>query len=97
MYAHAHDWRELGCMLKNMADCSEELLCRPSEEDETFEKTQARSGCSYTNMCGRFRLRERDYVTQYAHIYFSRLEKMRPYLEEAAAEKWGKSQLLCLI
>ena len=67
----------------------EEFLCRPTAEDEAFRKTHTRSGCSYLNLCERFRLRERNYVTQYAHIYFTRLEKMRPYLENAAAREWG--------
>ena len=77
--------------MRNMTDCAEpeELLCPPTAEDGAFRKTHTRSGCSYRNLCGRFRLRERNYVTQYAHIYFTRLEEMRPYLENAAAREWG--------
>ena len=70
---------------------SEELLSLPTTGSESFQKARARSGCSYRNFCGEFRLRERDYVSQYAHIYFARLQEMRPRLEEAAARKWGRS------
>jgi DNA polymerase delta subunit 2 len=69
---------------------SEELLSLPAAAGEEFQKSLARSSCGYQNHCGQFRLRERDYATQYAHIYFSRLEEMRHYLEEAARRKWGE-------
>ena len=72
-----------------MEEGSEELLSGPVKGSESFQKTHTRSGCSYTNHCGDYLLRERDYVTQYAHIYFNRLDTMRPHLEKAAARKWG--------
>ena len=74
-----------------MEEGSEELLsCPTTTENDDFKKTYSRSGCSYRNLCGKFRLRDRDYATQYAHIYFTRLVKMRSYLETAATEKWGR-------
>ena len=66
-----------------------DLLCAPTAEDEEFQKAHTRSSCSYENRCARFRLRERHYATQYAHIYFTRLELMRPHVEAAAVKKWG--------
>lgn len=74
-----------------MEEGSEELLsCPTTTENDDFKKTYSRGSCSYRNLCGKFRLLQRDYVTQYAHIYFTRLEKMRSYLEKAATEKWGR-------
>ena len=70
---------------------TETLLSRPTAADETFQKMHIRGSCSYENLCRQFRLAERDYVTQYAHIYFTRLETMRPHLEKAAVKKWGGS------
>ena len=68
-----------------------ELLSFPTAERESFEKVHTRSSCSYKHHCDRFRLKEqRSYVTQYAHIYFTRLASMQRYLENAAVKKWGE-------
>lgn len=72
----------------------EDLLSSPTEEGETFEKVHTRSSCSYEDLCHRYRLEEqRNYVTQYAHIYFTRLTSMREYLESAAVKKWSEYYL----
>ena len=74
-----------------MEEGSEELLsCPTTTENDDFKKTYSRSSCCYRNLCGKFRLRDRDYANQYAHIYFTRLEEMRSFLKEAATEKWGR-------
>ncbi len=70
----------------------EEYLSLPTAKDEEFEKTHTRSSCSYENRCSKFQVKERHYATQYAHIYFWRLEQMRRHLEAAATKKWGKKQ-----
>lgn len=71
----------------------------PTEEGETFEKAHTRSNCSYQALCDKFKLEQHqhNYVTQYAHIYFSRLSSMSPYLKAAALKKWGKSKSLVYI
>ena len=71
-------------------------LSLPSEEDERFEKALTRSSCSYESGCGRYRVQERRYATQYAHVYFHRLEKMRGYVTAAAIRKWREGFLLLL-
>ena len=68
----------------------DELLSRPTAVSEDFQKVHTRSSCSYEDLCSKFRLGKRDYVTQYAHIYFTRLESMRKHLEAAAVRKWGE-------
>lgn len=73
-----------------MEEGAEELLSLPTDESQVFKKTGTRRSCNHSNLCGQYRLqRDRDYVTQYAHIYFSRLEDMRYLLERAAIRKWG--------
>ena len=66
-----------------------DLLSLPTGKDERFKKAFTRSNCSYENLCDKFRLSERNYTAQYAHIYFSRLRQMRKSLEAAAVKKWG--------
>ena len=68
---------------------AEDLLSLPTAECEDFQRVRTRSSCSYQNGCERYRLQDRNYVTQYAHIYFTRLELMRPHLKAAAIKKWG--------
>ena len=63
-------------------------LSLPSEEDERFEKSFTRSSCSYENGCVRYRVQERRYATQYAHLYYYRLAKMRDFVKAAAIRKW---------
>lgn len=70
----------------NMTAEGEEL---PTAEDEDYQKVHTRSRCSYESHCKRFRHEKREYTTQYAHIYFSRLFLMRSKLETAASKKWG--------
>lgn len=78
-------WRVNGAMAE-----VEEYLSLPKAKDEEFQKTHTRSRCSYENRCSKFQLKERHYATQYAHIYYWRLELMRRHLETAATKKWGK-------
>ncbi|XP_056138752.1 DNA polymerase delta subunit 2 [Lampris incognitus] len=63
------------------------LLCRPGSEDQgpVFERMLP----TYTPSIERFRLGERSFNRQYAHIYSIRLMQMRPILTEKAQQKWG--------
>nr|XP_033806089.1 DNA polymerase delta subunit 2 [Geotrypetes seraphini]XP_033806090.1 DNA polymerase delta subunit 2 [Geotrypetes seraphini] len=62
------------------------LLAPPSEESPTFDRV---SISSYTNNSENFRLGERSFTRQYAHIYATRLLQMRPKLVKRAQMKWG--------
>lgn len=64
------------------------LLCRPASEDQgpVFE----RMSLSYSLCSDQYRVGERSFSRQYAHIYAARLMQMRPLLSERAQQKWGK-------
>lgn len=50
-----------------------------------------RAVCSYKNLSNKFKFeKKRDFKAQYAHIYFTRLQKMRNSLHDSAKQKWGK-------
>ena len=49
-----------------------------------------RKELSYENLSHKYQLKSRDFSRQYAHIYFVRLEKFRPILQDRAIKKWGK-------
>ncbi|XP_030839817.1 DNA polymerase delta subunit 2 [Strongylocentrotus purpuratus] len=63
----------------------------PSSGQETFQ----RLSCDYENLSSRFKLQDRNYQRQYAHLYSERLISMRPGLEKAARRKWGEDAPLC--
>ncbi|XP_060712710.1 DNA polymerase delta subunit 2 [Hemiscyllium ocellatum] len=58
----------------------------PAQPGPTFPRVAAGS---YSNCSGCFRLGERSFQRQYAHIYAARLMQMRPLVEESARKKWG--------
>lgn len=62
------------------------LLAPPSAEASTFARVPI---STYTNCSQHFRLGERSFNRQYAHIYATRLIQMRPLLLERARQKWG--------
>ncbi|XP_040201981.1 DNA polymerase delta subunit 2 [Rana temporaria] len=62
------------------------LLTPPSEVSATFTRV---SNAQYTNQSESYRLGERSFTRQYAHIYATRLLEMRPLLVERAKKKWG--------
>ncbi|XP_034548518.1 DNA polymerase delta subunit 2 [Notolabrus celidotus] len=63
------------------------LLSRPASEDQglVFE----RMSLAYSPCSERYRIGERSFSRQYAHIYAARLMQMRPLLSERAKQKWG--------
>ncbi|KAM4616989.1 DNA polymerase delta subunit 2 [Polymixia lowei] len=63
------------------------LLTRPGSEDQgpVFQRVQP----AYTPCSERFKIGERNFNRQYAHIYATRLMQMRPLLTERAQQKWG--------
>ncbi|XP_067251327.1 DNA polymerase delta subunit 2 [Chanodichthys erythropterus] len=63
----------------------ETLLCPPGSEEPVFDRQQP----SYSGCSERFRLGERSFSRQYAHIYATRLMQMRHILTDRATEKWG--------
>uniref|UniRef100_A0A2K5DFT0 DNA polymerase delta subunit 2 n=1 Tax=Aotus nancymaae TaxID=37293 RepID=A0A2K5DFT0_AOTNA len=62
------------------------LLSPPSANNATFARV---SVATYTNSSQPFRLGERSFNRQYAHIYATRLIQMRPFLENRAQQRWG--------
>lgn len=68
------------------------LLCRPASEDQgpVFERTSL----AYSQCSERYRVGERSFSRQYAHIYAARLMQMRPLLSERAQQKWGKPRAI---
>ncbi|XP_002738996.1 DNA polymerase delta subunit 2-like [Saccoglossus kowalevskii] len=61
------------------------LLGEPTEDQAEFQ----RQSCSYKNLSDRFRVKNRSFSRQYAHLYAERLLSMRPMLTRAAKKKWG--------
>lgn len=63
------------------------LLSRPASEDQgpQFERTSL----AYSPCSERYKVGERSFSRQYAHIYAARLMQMRPLLSERAQQKWG--------
>uniref|UniRef100_A0A8D0HR76 DNA polymerase delta subunit 2 n=1 Tax=Sphenodon punctatus TaxID=8508 RepID=A0A8D0HR76_SPHPU len=68
------------------AQSAETLLAPPSSEASTFARVPI---STYTNCSQNFRLGERSFSRQYAHIYATRLIQMRPLLVDRARQKWG--------
>ncbi|MEJ1274412.1 polymerase (DNA directed) delta 2 regulatory subunit [Cricetulus griseus] len=62
------------------------LLSPPSASNATFARVPV---ATYTNSSQPFRLGERSFSRQYAHIYATRLIQMRPFLESRAQQHWG--------
>ncbi|KAM8973446.1 DNA polymerase delta subunit 2 [Pelodytes ibericus] len=62
------------------------LLTPPSEVSSTFNRV---SNNHYSNRSEIFRLGDRNFSRQYAHIYATRLLQMRPLLIERAKQRWG--------
>lgn len=63
------------------------LLSPPSASNATFDRIPV---VTYTNSSQPFRLGERSFNRQYAHIYATRLVQMRPFLVSRARQRWGK-------
>ncbi|XP_062399355.1 DNA polymerase delta subunit 2 [Sardina pilchardus] len=63
------------------------LLQPPGSEQPVFQREQL----SYIGCSERFRLGERSFSRQYAHIYATRLMQMRDILVKRAKQKWGES------
>ncbi|XP_058152685.1 DNA polymerase delta subunit 2 isoform X2 [Dasypus novemcinctus] len=62
------------------------LLSPPSAHNATFARVPV---TTYTNSSQPFRLGERSFSRQYAHIYATRLIHMRPFLVSRAQQHWG--------
>lgn len=76
----------LSVMFSDVTVPKETLLRPPSSEKPVFEREElSYSGCSEC-----FRLGERSFSRQYAHIYATRLMQMREILSERAQQKWGE-------
>ncbi|EPY88193.1 hypothetical protein CB1_000193020 [Camelus ferus] len=56
------------------------------EDNATFSRVPV---VTYTNFSQPFRLGERSFSRQYAHIYATRLIQMRPFLVSRAKQRWG--------
>ncbi|KAM7416229.1 hypothetical protein PAMA_018346 [Pampus argenteus] len=68
------------------------LLCRPAGEDQglVFERVSP----AYTPCPDRYKVGDRSFSRQYAHIYAARLMQMRSILTERAQQKWGSNVLV---
>ncbi|XP_070689149.1 DNA polymerase delta subunit 2 [Pempheris klunzingeri] len=71
---------------------SSSLLRQPTSEDQgpVFERTSL----AYSPCSERYKVGERNFNRQYAHIYATRLMQMRPLLSERAQQKWGSDALI---
>ncbi|KAF3696014.1 DNA polymerase delta subunit 2 DNA polymerase delta subunit p50 [Channa argus] len=71
---------------------SSSLLCPPGPEDQgpVFERVSL----AYRPCPERYKVGERSFSRQYAHIYAARLMQMRPLLTVRAQEKWGPDVLI---
>uniref|UniRef100_A0A8C2HCM8 Uncharacterized protein n=1 Tax=Cyprinus carpio TaxID=7962 RepID=A0A8C2HCM8_CYPCA len=78
-------------MFSDVIAPKETLLCAPGSEEPLFDRQQL----SYSGCSERFRLGERSFSRQYAHIYATRLMQMRDILNDRAAHKWGEKPLDC--
>ncbi|XP_015423705.1 PREDICTED: DNA polymerase delta subunit 2 isoform X2 [Myotis davidii] len=67
------------------------LLSPPSASNATFARVPV---ATYTNCSQPFRLGERSFSRQYAHIYATRLLQMRPFLVSRAQQQWGSGVLV---
>ncbi|KAL4239352.1 DNA polymerase delta subunit 2 [Mactra antiquata] len=68
----------------------ESLMSSPSDQESCHERT----GCCVADSKDKFRLKDRNFLRQYAHLYSERLLTMRPTVEIAAKNKWGKGVLI---
>ena len=50
----------------------------------------SRNVCKFVENSDRFRLKDRNFIRQYAHLYSERLMTMRPKLTKTAKNKWGR-------
>ena len=61
------------------------FLSETSQDDGNV----SRKFCKFLEKSDRFKLQDRNFLRQYAHLYSERLMTMRPKLTEAAKNKWG--------
>ncbi|XP_023694246.1 DNA polymerase delta subunit 2 [Paramormyrops kingsleyae] len=66
------------------------LLCPPGSEGPLFERVRP----DYASCTERFRVGERSFNRQYAHIYATRLMQMRGILIARAKQTWGAGVLV---
>lgn len=64
------------------------VLCRPPGEEQgpVFDRVSL----AYSSCSGRYKVGDRSFSRQYAHIYAARLMEMRPLLTDRAQQKWGE-------
>ncbi|TTQ23539.1 DNA polymerase delta subunit 2 [Bagarius yarrelli] len=72
-------------MFSDVVVPEETLLRPPSSAPPVLERCEA----SYSSCSECFRLGQRSFSRQYAHIYATRLMQMREILSERARQKWG--------
>lgn len=74
-------------MFSDVPEPKQTLLSVPGSDKPVFEREELNySGCSEC-----FRLGERSFSRQYAHIYATRLMHMRAILSQRAQQKWGET------
>lgn len=74
------------------------LLSRPASEDQDQGPVFERLSLAYSPCSERYKVGERSFSRQYAHIYAARLMQMRPLLSERAQQKWGELRMLfCML
>lgn len=68
------------------------LLCHPDSEQHgpVFDRTSL----AYSRCSDQYKVGERSFSRQYAHIYAARLMQMRPLLSKRAQQKWGADVLI---
>lgn len=68
------------------------LLSCPAGEEQgpVFDRVSP----AYSPCSERYKVGDRSFSRQYAHIYAARLMEMRPLLTERAQQKWGEFWIL---
>ena len=62
-----------------------------SLQNEDDHGAVKRAACSYKNLSHKYKFeKKREFKAQYAHIYFTRLQKMKECLHESAKRRWSE-------
>ena len=78
----------------NSKTCDQEcLMSSPEEQTIPIERPSVK----ISDNCQKFRLKDRNFMRQYAHLYSERLMTMRTSVENAAKKKWGMKKSLITV
>lgn len=71
-------------------------MSKPSNEELNGKQDEIeRSVATYKDNSGRFKITKKEFV-QYSHIYMHRLQRMRPFIQQQAQNKWSKGLFIII-